>query len=41
MYYNQSLRFKVNQLDFIPIMHDVSLFRLSLLLSMHEISQLE
>ena len=41
MYYNQSLRFNVNKLDFIPIMYDVSIFRLPLLLSMNPISQLE
>ena len=41
MYYNQSLQYKVNRLDFIPIMYDVSIFRLPLLLSLNPISQLE
>ena len=31
MYYNQSRRFKVNKLDFLPKMHNVSIFLVSLL----------
>ena len=37
MYYNQSRRFKVNKLDFLPKMHDVSIFLVSFLFDMNRI----
>jgi hypothetical protein len=41
MYYNQSRRFRVNKLDFIPKIHDVSIFLVSLLFVVNHIYPLE